>query len=188
MNHIHKFNQLASHYDSSNNIKMAELATEAIRPFLNDERSEKVVDLGCGTGLVGLELLEDVDSMLFVDGSEKMLEQVELKLAEKSAHNASVRLMDFEKGIQLPEKVDTIIMSLVLHHIPNYQALLASLLEQLNEDGRLLLIEMGKQGHGHGFDMNQLAEEVQTAGFGNVEADMFFENQESSRFLLRATK
>ena len=36
--------------------------------------------------------------------------------------------------------------------------------------------------------MNQLAEEVQTAGFGNVEADMFFENQESSRFLLRATK
>src|SRR5699024_12505242 len=83
--------------------------------------------------------------------------------SEISAHNASVRLMDFEKGIQLPEKVDTIIMSLVLHHIPNYQALLASLLEQLNE-------------------------EVQAAGFGNVEADMFFENQESSRFLLRATK
>src|SRR5699024_11649830 len=54
--------------------------------------------------------------------------------SEISAHNASVRLMDFEKGIQLPEKVDTIIMSLVLHHIPNYQALLASLLEQLNEE------------------------------------------------------
>ena len=188
MNQIHKFNQLASHYDSPYNIKMAALATEVIRPFLNDMCLEKVVDLGCGTGLVGLELLVDVDSMLFVDGSEKMLEQVELKLAETSAHNASVRLMDFEKGIQLPEKVDTIIMSLVLHHIPNYQALLASLLEQLNEDGQLLLIEMGKNGHGHGFDMNQLAEEVQAAGFGNVEADMFFENQESSRFLLRATK
>lgn len=188
MNQIHKFNQLASHYDSPYNIKMAALATEAIRPFLNDMCLEKVVDLGCGTGLVGLELLVDVDSMLFVDGSEKMLEQVELKLAEISAHNASVRLMDFEKSIQLPEKVDTIIMSLVLHHIPNYQALLASLLEQLNEDGQLLLIEMGKNGHGHGFDMNQLAEEVQAAGFGNVEADMFFENQESSRFLLRATK
>ncbi|MBA5728383.1 hypothetical protein HW423_01085 [Aerococcaceae bacterium INB8] len=105
-----------------------------------------------------------------------------------SAHIASVRLIDFEKDIQLPEKVDTIIMSLLLHHIPNYQALLASLIEQLNEDGQLLLIKKGKQGHGHGFDMNQLAEEVQGAGFSNVEADLFFEDQNSSRFLLRATK
>ena len=96
-----------------------------------------------------------------------------------SANNASVHLIDFDKGIQLPEKVDTIIMSLVLHHIPNYQALLAALLEQLNEDGRLLLIEMGKQGHGHGFDVNQLAEEVQGAGFANIEADIFFEDQNS---------
>ena len=55
-------------------------------------------------------------------------------------------------------------MSLVLHHIPNYQALLASLLEQLNEDGQLLLIEMGKQGHGHGFDMNQLMKKLGERG------------------------
>lgn len=105
-----------------------------------------------------------------------------------SANNASVHLIDFDKGIQLPEKVDTIIMSLVMHHIPNYQALLASLIEQLNEDGQLLLIEKGKQGHGHGLDMNQLAQEVQGAGFSNVEADVSFEDQNSSHFLLRATR
>jgi len=100
---------------------MDEIATEAIRPFLNISHSEKVVELGCVTGLNGLELLEDVDSIIFLDESQKMLEQVELKLDSKSAQNASLYLMDFEKSIQLPEKVDTIIMSLVLHYIPNDQ-------------------------------------------------------------------
>ena len=56
-----------------------------------------MVDLGCGTGLIGLKLFEDMDSIIFVDRSQKMLEQVKLKLDSKSAHNASLCLMDFQK-------------------------------------------------------------------------------------------
>lgn len=48
------YNQKQQSFRKQPNIKMAELATEVIRSFLDDERSAKVVDLGYGTGLVGL--------------------------------------------------------------------------------------------------------------------------------------
>lgn len=197
MGHIDKFNQLATRYDTPNNIKMAQLATEAIRPFLNKNNTKTAADLGCGTGLVGLALLNDVDSIVFVDGSEKMLELVETKLIVKGAKNASVLLMDMEPGAQLPSKVDTIIMSLVLHHISNRQELLSNLYDNLNDNGQLLIIDMAKRtenthAHDHGMDRIELATELQALGYKEVQSDVFYDAQKehdaenASRFIISA--
>lgn len=195
MGHIDKFNQLATHYDTDNNIAMAKLATEAIRPFLDKNDSKTAADIGCGTGLIGLELLDDVESMLFVDASEKMLQQVEMKLSDKAPNNTSVLLIDIEKDIQLPYKVDTIVLSLVLHHIPNHPKLLSNLYDNLNDNGQLLIIEMEKQvKNDHGMDRAELATELTELGYKKVHSKIFYNDQkenhihDTSRFILSARK
>ncbi|MBZ6527247.1 class I SAM-dependent methyltransferase [Aerococcaceae bacterium DSM 111021] len=174
---------------------MAKLATEAIRPFLDKNDSKTAADIGCGTGLIGLELLDDVESMLFVDASEKMLQQVEMKLTDKASNNASVLLIDIEKDIQLPYKVDTIVLSLVLHHIPNHPKLLSNLYDNLNDNGQLLIIEMEKQvKNGHGVDRAELATELTELGYKKVQSKIFYNDQkenhihDTSRFILSARK
>lgn len=197
--HINEFNQMAVKYDTPKNKHMAKRAADAIRNLLDESHKKSAIDFGCGTGLVGLDLLEDFKSMLFIDASIKMIEQVEKKLADKNTKKASVLCLDIEKDAQLPYKVDTIILSLVLHHIPDSHRLLTKLYETLNEDGQLLIIEMEKQekdssNHGHGMDRSVLATTLAGIGYQNIQSDIFYDakkesdGQEASRFVLSARK
>ena len=197
--HIYEFNQMAVKYDTPKNKHMAKRAADAIRNLLDESHKKSAIDFGCGTGLVGLDLLEDFKSMLFIDASIKMIEQVEKKLADKNTKKASVLCLDIEKDAQLPYKVDTIILSLVLHHILDNHRLLTKLYETLNEDGQLLIIEMEKQekdssDHGHGMDRSVLATTLAGIGYQNIQSDIFYDakkesdGQEASRFVLSARK
>ena len=199
MGHIDQFNQSAAKYDTPKNKYMAKRAADAILNLLDESHKKSAIDFGCGTGLVGLDLLEDFEAMLFIDASIKMIEQVEKKLADKNTKKASVLCLDIEKDAQLPNKVDTIILSLVLHHIPDSHRLLTKLYETLNEDGQLLIIEMEKQekdssDHGHGMDRSVLATTLAGIGYQNIQSDIFYDakkesdGQEASRFVLSARK
>lgn len=81
MGHINQFNQLAANYDTPKNRDMAKRSTDAIRSLLDKNHTKTAIDLGCGTGNVGLDLLEEFESMLFVDASTNMIEQVEKKIS-----------------------------------------------------------------------------------------------------------
>ena len=197
--HIYEFNQMAVKYDTPKNKHMAKRAADAIRNLLDESHKKSAIDFGCGTGLVGLDLLEDFKSMLFIDASIKMIEQVEKKLADKNTKKVSVLCLDIEKDAQLPNKVDTIILSLVLHHIQDNHRLLTKFYETLNEDGQLLIIEMEKQekdssDHGHGMDRSALATTLAGIGYQNIQSDIFYDakkesdGQEASRFVLSARK
>lgn len=195
MNPIDKFNQLATRYDTPLNIQMANLAVAAIRRFKDNNKTKTAADLGCGTGLIGINLLDDFDSMLFVDGSKNMLKAVEAKLSQKGATNASVLQSDMENDLQLPRKVDTLILSLVLHHIANHQALLVKLYDNLNDNGQLFIIEMEKQDHNHhGIDGSELATNLSAIGFRNIQSETIYDapkendHHTASRFIISARK
>lgn len=195
MSHIEKFNQLASHYDTPVNIQMANLAVNAIRRLKGKKTTNIAADLGCGTGLIGLNLLDDFDSILFVDGSKNMLKEVERKLSHKGVTNASVLQQDIENHLQLPKKVDTLILSLVLHHISNHQKLFIQLYNNLNHGGQLFIVEMEKTEHNHhGIDCFELADNLSTTGFQEIQSETIYDAQtkrnshNASRFILSARK
>lgn len=199
MGHINQFNQLAAKYDTTKNMDMAKRSTDAIRSVLDKKATKTAIDFGCGTGNVGLGLLEDFESMLFVDASSAMIEQVEKKLADIDTKKATALCLDIEKNDHLPYKADTIILSLVLHHISDSHKLLAKLYDALNEDGQLLIIEMEKpkkksSSHGHGFDRSVLADALAEIGFQNIQSEIFYDAEQMqdaqgvSRFVLSARK
>jgi len=198
--HINEFNQLAVEYDTPENITMAKRASSAIQTMLDRNHTQIAVDLGCGTGLVGLELLDNFESMLFVDSSAKMIEQVEKKLEAVPGKKAVALCLDVEKEGELPYKVDTIILSLVLHHIEDSQQVLSKLYDSLNEGGQLLIVEMEKQGnpsgrHDHGIDRSALTKDLSKLGYSDIQSKVFYDgNLESDgqaaadRFVLSARR
>lgn len=197
--HIDKFNQLAATYDTPKNIEMAKRAAEAIRGLMDKKQTNQAIDFGCGTGLVGLELIDEFDSLVFVDASAGMIKEVEKKLTEVNVKKASTLCLDIEEEDTLPIKADTIVISLVLHHIADTKKLLLQLYNALNANGQLLIVEMQKQAttpyhHGHGIDSADLKHELAAIGFEKIQIDQFYDaekesaGQEASRYVLSARK
>lgn len=80
MGNTDKFEMIANIYDTSERIQIAKVSSDAIREYLVDAKSKNAIDFGCGTGLVGMNLLNDFNSMLFLDTSQNMINQIKQKM------------------------------------------------------------------------------------------------------------
>lgn len=118
------------------------LIKDTLRQVLSEIKKDKikVLDLGAGTGNITLKLLdnEKVESVVAVDLSKEMLDELEkkaganpkLKIANKPA---DLFLLDDES------KYDLIVISSVLHHLPDYLKTISELLEKLNPGGIFII-------------------------------------------------
>lgn len=79
MGNTDKFDSIAGMYDTPDRILTAKVSAEAIREYIGDAKGKNAVDFGCGTGLVGMNLLNDFNSMLFLDTSPNMIDQIKQK-------------------------------------------------------------------------------------------------------------
>lgn len=64
---------MANRYDNDERIHTAKLASNTIREYLVDAENKSAIDFGCGTGLVGMNLVNEFHSLLFLDTSQKCL-------------------------------------------------------------------------------------------------------------------
>lgn len=97
MGNTDKFEMIANIYDTSERIQIAKASSDAIREYVVDANSKNAIDFGCGTGLVGMNLLNDFNSMLFLDTSQNMINQIKQKITDLHIHNADTICFDFEK-------------------------------------------------------------------------------------------
>lgn len=57
MGNTDKFDMIAKSYDTSERVQIAKLSSDAIKEYLVDTKSKDPINFGCGTGLVGMNLL-----------------------------------------------------------------------------------------------------------------------------------
>lgn len=200
MGNTDKFEMMARKYDTPERVEVAKMIATAIRQELKDSQDKTAMDFGCGTGLVGLELIGNLQSILFVDTSANMLEVVTEKLHQQEILNGEVKCFDFEKNEPFEEKVDVIFMSQVLLHIKDPIALLKRLSHVLNDQGQLLIIDFDKNEKvqsdlvHNGFVQEDLRQELIALGFGEVTSETFytqealFMGQTASLFLMQGKK
>lgn len=194
------FEQLAARYDSAERLRMAGVIAAEIQRELAGMHGGRAMDYGCATGLVGLELLGQFDSMLFVDLSPQMIAQVEHKLAQAHIASAAALCCDFCEGLPPGLQADVVIVTQTLLHVKEYELLLARLYEVLDKNGLLLVVDFDyndsiQSDKIHpGFDQAELCAAVRRAGFSSAEAHTFYHgerllmNQAASMFLLKAAK
>jgi len=193
------FEQMANRYDSEERIELAKIVSDEVKTELQDSKSKSLIDYGSGTGLVSLALADLVDSVLLVDSSEQMLQVAKEKITHKGITNAEVLYSDFTE--EKPEmKADIVLVSLVLLHIPDTNAILKELFTVLNNGGKLIIVDFDKNekiNHPkvhNGFVHEELKNKLAKVGFKSVEMKTFhhrervFINQDASMFIASCIK
>lgn len=200
MGNIEKFNYIAERYDNKVRIEIAKIISEEIRRHLPDGEKKHAIDYGCGTGLVGMNLLDTFDSVLFIDASSNMIKQVEQKIEQMQIKTAETLCCDFETGCLTDIHADCLIVAQTLLHIKNVDFILSRFYDVLNKGGRLFIIDFDKNEEivsdevHNGFVQAQLIEATKKAGFKKSWADTFYKgkkifmDRDASLFILEAVK
>ena len=190
----HDFNHKAETFDSPKNIFLANLVCQAVEKQIDLLSDKEILDFGGGTGLLALPLAKQAKSVILVDISEKMLEQARLKAEQQDIKNIQFLEQDLLKN-PMEQEFDLIVVSRVLHHMPDLDTALSLFHRHLRKDGQLFLADFTKtEANHHGFDLAELEKQLIEHVFSSVHSqilysaeDLFQENY-SELFLTVAQK
>ena len=190
----HDFNHKAETFDSPKNIFLANLVCQAVEKQIDVLSDKEILDFGGGTGLLTLALAKQAKSVTLVDISEKMLEQARLKAEQQDIKNIQFLEQDLRKN-PLEQEFDLIVVSRVLHHMPDVDVAISLFRQHLKEDGQLLLADFTKtEANHHGFELPELENKLIQHGFSSVHsqilysAEDLFQGNYSELFLTVAQK
>jgi 2-polyprenyl-3-methyl-5-hydroxy-6-metoxy-1,4-benzoquinol methylase len=173
------FESVAARWDSNpGRVRIANEVAAAIRRSVTLSPHMAVLDYGCGTGLLSLQLLPQVGSLCGADSSPAMLEVMAGKITAQGISNARTQFVDFEHGAHASGSYDLIVSSMVTHHVPDTAALFAEWFRLLNTGGQIAFADLDTEDgafHGDntgvfhlGFERAQLRELLLDAGFTEV--------------------
>lgn len=196
-----RFNKAAQEWDSGDmrqNIADAVFKTLASRIALLNTMD--IMDFGAGTGLLSFKIAPMVRSVMGVDLSSGMLEQLQSK--NTSSLRVEALLQDImEKPCE--QKFHGIVSSMAMHHVENTARLFETFYAHLNRDGFVAIADLeeedgtfhshGNEGvHHFGFNRDLLRQTMEKAGFKNIRFhDAYRVNREDGSypiFLLTAMK
>lgn len=145
---MNRFDTEAPGWDQPRRLQRTQSLAAAIRAELGDEpgAAGRGLEYGCGTGAFGLELSDLFESLLLVDSSAGMINQVQMKLEALDAPQIRALRWDLAKVPLHDVEVDTVVTVLALHHIRSLRTVLARFRSLLPEGGRLLIIDMDEDG------------------------------------------
>jgi len=177
------FNQLANKWDTDYRINRARIISNKIKSVSDLKGNESALEFGCGTGLIGLNLMSSFSSLDFFDTSDEMLKILNLKLANIQVNNISHLYNELDNISD--SKYDFIFCSMAFHHIKDLNPVINKIHHLLRENGQLCLVELnsddgsfhrdeiGFDGH-NGFDPAILSNQFERMGFSKTYEETFF--------------
>lgn len=174
----HRFDQAAATWDLEGmRVALARGVAEAIAAGVTLSRDMAVLDFGCGTGLVSLDLAPQVGSITGADTSTGML-QILAGKAQASGIAVNLKALPSEGPADLGGPYDLIVSSMTLHHVADVPALFRQFAEVLSAGGRVALADLDEEDgsfhgdltgvHHHGFPREQIQAWLEQAGFLNI--------------------
>ncbi len=171
------FDDKAAEWDSPEHLERARDLAESIRRHIPLTAGMHAIDIGAGTGSLGLELLADIDSVVLSDPSEGMIDVARTKIEAEGIVDAQAIVLDFPSD-ELPPGApfDLAVSMMALHHVEDTEATLRSIDAALAPGGWIGLIDLDKEDgsfhdpdqpgiHHHGFDSATLIAAATAVGF-----------------------
>ena len=172
------FDQAAATWDlEDRRVALAHALAQAIAARVPLDKGKSVLDFGCGTGLVSLELGPRVGAITGADTSPAML----LALAGKAkALGIPVRTLELDSmgANDLGGPYDLIVSSMTLHHVADVPALFRQFARHLLPAGQVALADLDQEDggfheasvsiHHRGFPREQIRSWLLEAGFREI--------------------
>ena len=173
------FDTAAATWDENpGRVKVANDVARAIRETVKLAPDMDVLDFGCGTGLLTLQLQHQVRTITGIDSSQGMIDILGAKIKKQGLRNVKTRLIDLDQGDVLEGQYDLVVSSMTLHHIRDVPILLDQFARIVKPTGQVAIADLdcdgGKfhdspEGVFHeGFDRCVLMNHLRAAGFGSV--------------------
>lgn len=171
--------EAASWDENPARIKLAGDVANAISDNIALTSDMDVLDFGCGTGLLTLNLQPLVRSITGVDSSLGMLDVFKTKIAKQNLSNVKTLHAELDKGDVLSGCYQVVVSSMTLHHVKEIKPLLAQFCKIIVPSGYLCIADLDTddgQFHGSdasgvfhsGFDRAELRKDFVNAGFNDV--------------------
>lgn len=168
------FDSAAANWDDNPyRVALARQTAEAIACEVPLEPHMKLMDYGCGTGLVTLALQPYVGEVVAADSSAGMLEALRGKLDEAQMDRVRTLQLDLERQDMPEQDFNVIVSSMTLHHIQQAESVVRKLAESLLEGGWLAIADLDGGSEAfhndnagvmhHGFDVDRRQELFQQA-------------------------
>ena len=139
------FTEKAKMWDSNPQVRaLADLFSAELDKIMPNHSGLAILELGCGTGLVGLRYAEKAASLDMVDASPAMLDVLRDK-DEVQASHVTIHEGTLSKLLGqtvAPESADWIISNMALHHVEDIPALIRELHRLIKPGGRVTIGEL----------------------------------------------
>ena len=197
------FDERAKEWDTPDRIERAAAVAEAIRAKVPMSRRTRAIEIGAGTGLLGLHFAGEVASLLLTDPSTGMLEVATEKIRRGGLTTVSAAPHDLLADPAPRGPFDLLLSLLVLHHVDDTPAALSAMFGLLEPGGRIALADLDREDgtfhdadaegiHHLGFDRDHVAALAREAGFVEVGFSTATEIEKEGRtypvFLLTARR
>lgn len=196
-----RFNQAALEWDKGDmRQNIAHSVFQTISSRISLLNNMNILDFGAGTGLLSFKIAPLVKSVVGIDLSEKMLEQLENKNSDTLSVKAICQNICEEP---LDQQFHGIISSMAMHHVEDTADLFRAFHLHLKRDGFIAIADLeaedgtfhshGNDGvHHFGFERDTLRQTIENAGFEHVRFHHAYtvekEAQNYPIFLVTATK
>ena len=174
------FDEKARDWDTPDRQARALVVVAAIRDAIPLTTDMRAIDIGAGTGLLGIALAPHVGEVVLAEPSAGMLEVANDKLS--AVDRTNVRAVRFDLVADPPPDApfDLVVSLLVLHHLEDTAGALAAIARLLRPGGYLALADLDTEDgtfhdadaegiHHHGFDRAHLGDLARAAGFTDVD-------------------
>ncbi len=133
------FNLVANSWDTPEKIELSKHYAQRILRNIKTKSPKRILELGCGTGLLGANFLNEDSYLLGLDTSQGMLDVFNQKF---SGLNAKSMLLNLEQDDLNEAPFDLIISCMSFHHLKNPEAMLLKLKKYLAPHGHMAIIDL----------------------------------------------
>jgi 2-polyprenyl-3-methyl-5-hydroxy-6-metoxy-1,4-benzoquinol methylase len=139
---MNPFDSKAAEWDDNpGRVENAQRIADAIKTAVPLFQTMRVLEFGCGTGLISRELFPDLGNILAIDLSSGMIEQLRTRIADAGLQNITAQCCDiFTDPPAGP--FDLIFSGMALHHVPDTDALLSAFIRLLAPGGFIALADL----------------------------------------------
>ncbi|WP_178917264.1 class I SAM-dependent methyltransferase [Natronomonas gomsonensis] len=113
--HAARFDEVAPEYDEEKTEEYRACVSLVVE-YADPTAEDTVLDLGCGTGAIGLALAEDAGRVLGRDISEGMMAEAREKAESRGLDNVSIDAGTFREP-NVEESVDIVVSNFAMHHL-----------------------------------------------------------------------